>query len=268
MTQAAKVALELWDVGMTYAPSHRLFMRNARSVVALQQVNLTIAESEIVALVGESGAGKSTIARLVLGLERPTQGHILVDGVDLTTLSKEALRQLRHRMHLVFQDPYSSLHPRMRIGEIVTEPLRFSGQPQDAQAVLDALSEVDLLPAINFVSRYPHELSGGQRQRVAMARAIVHRPRLIIADEPTSMLDVSLRVGILDLIRRMRDRHGMAVLFITHDLTVARYVADRIAVLHAGRLVEVGPSAQVIDSPQHAYTQRLIAACEGRLVEA
>ena len=261
-----QAALMLHDVGMTYAPTRRLFMRNARDVVALKEVNLEIAEGEIVALVGESGAGKTTLAKLVLGLERPTHGHIYVDGVDLTTLSTEALRQLRHRMHLIFQDPYSSLHPRMRIGEIVAESLKLSGKANDQQTVLDAVSEVDLVPSERFVDRYPHELSGGQRQRVAMARAIVHQPRLIIADEPTSMLDVSLRVGILDLIRRMRERHRVAVLFITHDLAVARYVADRIAVLHQGRLVEVGASSQVIDAPQHTYTQRLIAACEGRLV--
>ncbi len=237
----------------------------ATSLVAVNDVTVSIAAAEIVGLVGMSGAGKSTLGRIVLGLERPDHGQVMFDGVDLARLPERALRPMRQRMHLIFQDPYASLHPGMRVAQIVAEPLMIAGIKGEDRAgdVATTLTEVDLTPAARFVRRFPHELSGGQRQRVALARALIGRPRLVVADEPTSMLDVSLRAGILDLIAGMRARYDMAFLFITHDLAVARYVSDRIGVMHGGRLIELGPAEEVIHRPQHEYTRALLAASGG-----
>lgn len=242
------------------------FWRSAAApLAAVNDVTLSIAPAEIVGLVGMSGAGKSTLGRIVLGLERPDQGQVLFDGVDLAQLSERALRPMRQHMHLIFQDPYASLHPGMRVAQIVAEPLMIAGMrgKDRAEHVAAALEEVDLTPVARFARQYPHELSGGQRQRVALARAFIGRPRFVVADEPTSMLDVSLRAGILDLIARMRARYQIAFLFITHDLAVARYVSDRIGVMHEGRLIELGAAEEVIHRPQHEYTRALLAASEG-----
>lgn len=231
-------------------------------LAAVNDVTLSIAAAEIVGLVGMSGAGKSTLGRIMLGLERPDRGRVMFDGVDLARLPERALRPMRRRMHLIFQDPYASLHPGMRVAQIVAEPLVIAGIKggDRAEHVATALAEVDLAPAARFERRFPHELSGGQRQRVALARALIGRPRFIVADEPTSMLDVSLRAGILDLIAGMRARYDIAFLFITHDLAVARYVSDRIGVMHQGRLIELGPAEEVIHRPRHEYTRALLAA--------
>lgn len=255
--------LVLREVSKTF---HRRssFGRRAAAVPAVQDVCLTLGRGEILGLVGESGAGKSTLTRLILGLEHPDRGQVVFDGVDLTTLSAAALRAARRRMHLVLQDPYQSLHPGMRVEHAVGEPLAIAGvTAADRTAPVDgALEEVGLHPAEAFRRRYPHEMSGGQRQRVALARALVGRPELVIADEPTSMLDASLRAGILALITALRDAHGTAFVFVTHDLAMARYVADRIAVIESGRLVECGETEQVIGDPRHPYTQTLLAASE------
>ena len=255
--------LVLSEVSKTFR--RRSGLRREEAVVpAVQDVSLTLARGEILGLVGESGAGKSTLTRLILGLEHPDRGQVLLDGVDLATLSPAGLRTARRRTHLVLQDPYQSLHPGMRVGQAVAEPLAIAGVRPDQRAapVAAALEEVGLRPAQSFRDRYPHEMSGGQRQRVALARALVGRPELVIADEPTSMLDASLRAGILALITAIRDAHGTAFVFVTHDLAMARYVADRIAVLESGRLVECGETEQVIRDPQHPYTQTLLAASD------
>ena len=233
-------------------------------VHAVDDVSLTLARGEILGLVGESGAGKSTIGRIVLGLERPDKGEVLFDGTDLAGLSSRRLRRARRRMHMILQDPYESLHPGMRLGRIVAEPLAIARIPRAEipAKVTSALDEVGLVPASGFVRRYPSELSGGQRQRVAVARALVGRPELVVADEPTSMLDASLRAGVLELILAMRDRLGTAFIFITHDLAVARYVSDRVAVMHEGRLVEIGETDALIAEPQDDYTRTLLAASE------
>jgi peptide/nickel transport system ATP-binding protein len=258
--------LELRDVSKSFA--RRAGAQAA--LAAVRDVSMQIAAAEIVGLVGESGAGKSTLGRIALGLEQPEAGHVVFDGVHLAGLPSRELRRQRQRMHLIFQDPYDSLHPGMRIAEIVAEPLRIAGLPPAARVapVSEALLEVDLTPPTRYLRRFPHELSGGQRQRVALARALIGQPRLVVADEPTSMLDVSLRVGILDLIARMRTRHGVAFLFITHDLAVARYVSDRIGVMRAGQLIALGPAEQIIAQPQHAYIRQLIAASQGIPPEA
>lgn len=236
-------------------------------VRAVEDVSLSIAPAEVVGLVGESGAGKSTIGRLILGLERPDRGEVRVEGVDVGRLAERKLRVLRRRMHLVAQDPYESLHPGMRVGAAVAEPLVVGGvgRPERIERVATALEELGLVPAGDFVRRFPHELSGGQRQRVALARAFVVRPRVAVADEPTSMLDASVRAGILELILRIRDTFGTAFLFVTHDLAVARYVSDRLAVMHEGRLIESGETDAVIGEPREEYTRSLLAASEGTL---
>ena len=243
--------------------SHRV-RRGAGDVVAVDDVSLAVAAAEIVAVVGESGAGKSTLARLILGLEQPDEGAVRIDGRDLAALSSRALRATRQRMHLVLQDPYQSLHPGMRVERVVGEPLALRGvrRRERAVAVREALEHVSLRPADTFARRYPHQLSGGQRQRVALARAIVARPRLVVADEPTSMLDASLAAGILDLILGIRERFQTAFVYITHDLAVARWVSDRMVVMRDGRIVEAGPSDELVRNPRDPYTRLLLAASE------
>lgn len=255
--------VELRGVSKTF--TRRTFGRanhGRQAVTAVHDVDLEVAPGEIVAVVGESGAGKSTLGRIVLGLERPDDGEVRFCGSDLNALSPQKIRAVRQRMHLVFQDPYQSLHPGMRVGQVVAEPLAIGGVSRAGRVarVAQALVDVDLRPPESFLGRFPHQLSGGQRQRVAFARAVVGRPRLIVADEPTSMLDVSVRAGILELMLKLRDLHGVAFLLVTHDLAVARLVSDRIGVMLDGRLVEVGPADQVVGHPHHPYTRALLRA--------
>jgi ABC-type glutathione transport system ATPase component len=261
----APPVLELDAVSRRYRS--RRGLRRQAEVVAVDGVSLTVQPAEIVAVVGESGAGKTTLARLILGLERPDTGAVRFDGRDLTSLRRSELRAVRQRMHLVFQDPYQSLHPGMRVGEIVAEPLAVRGDARAVRgaAVTRALEEVALQPAASMGRRFPHQLSGGQRQRVALARAMVARPELVIADEPTSMLDASVCAGILDLVLAMRDRHGTAFVYITHDLAVARWVSDRMVVMRNGQVVETGASDDVVHRPTADYTRLLLAASEGEL---
>ncbi len=245
----------------------RRAQRSQAEIRAVDDVSLTVDEGEVVALVGESGAGKSTLARLILGLERPDAGTVSFDGTDLARLSRHDLRTARQKMHLVLQDPYQSLHPGMRVAQLVGEPLamRGVGRAERSDAVHAAIEQVALHPAKTFAARFPHQLSGGQRQRVALARALVAQPKLVIADEPTSMLDASLCAGILELILGIRDRFGTAFVYITHDLALARWVSDRMVVMRAGRIVEVGSSDDVVQSPCSDYTKQLLAASEGEL---
>jgi len=259
-------ALELREVSRVFARRHAL-RRGREEVRAVSGVSLTVSAGEIVALVGESGAGKSTIGRMVLGLEEPDGGQVLFQGVDVGRLRGRARRSVRRRMHLILQDPYESLHPGMRVREAVAEPLAIAGVRSEERRprVVAALEEVALTPPPQFLERYPHELSGGQRQRVAMARAFICRPTLIVADEPTSMLDATLRAEILELVAHMRDRHRAAFLFITHDLAVARHISDRIAVMRAGRIVEIDDSERLVATPRADYTKTLLAASEGEI---
>lgn len=234
------------------------------SLVAVRDFDLTVDAGEIVGLVGQSGAGKTTVGRLALGLERPDEGQVDFEGEPLDQRSKRALRRLRQRAHLIFQDPYQSLHPGLRVWNLVTEPLEIAGvhRKRRREAAFEALEVVKLTPASDYVDRFPHELSGGQRQRVAFARAQIASPRLVIADEPTSMLDVSLRAGILELVHDLRAENRSGVLYITHELAVARHICDRIGVMNAGQLVELGPADQIVDHPADPYTRRLLEAAE------
>ncbi len=262
---AGNVILELEGVSKSFGS--RRAQHSHAEIRAVDDVSLTVERGEVVALVGESGAGKSTLARLILGLERPDAGTVRFDGTDLAALSRHRLRLARQQMHLVLQDPYQSLHPGMRVEQLVGEPLalRGVGRAARADAVRAAVDQVALHPAATFCRRFPHQLSGGQRQRVALARALVAEPKLVIADEPTSMLDASLCAGILELILDIRDRFGTAFVYITHDLALARWVSDRMLVMRAGKIVEAGASDDVVHRPQTDYTKLLLAASEGEL---
>ncbi len=262
---AGNVILSLEGVSKSFGP--RRAQRSRAEIRAVDDVSLTVEQGEVVALVGESGAGKSTLARLILGLERPDSGTVRFDGTDLAALSRHQLCLARQRMHLVLQDPYQSLHPGMRVEQLVGEPLALRGEggAARAEAVRAAVDQVALHPADAFCRRFPHQLSGGQRQRVALARALVAQPKLVIADEPTSMLDASLCAGILELILDIRNRFGTAFVYITHDLALARWVSDRMVVMRAGKIVETGASDDVVHRPQTDYTRLLLAASEGEL---
>jgi oligopeptide/dipeptide ABC transporter ATP-binding protein len=232
-------------------------------VHAVDEVTFELGRGEVLALVGESGCGKSTLALTLMGLERPTGGQIVYEGQDVTHLSGTGLKELRRHIQMIFQDPYESLNPMMTIGEIVAEPLAVhrlaSNADTRAQRVQQALEDAGLRPAQAFLGRYPHELSGGQRQRVVIASALVLEPIVLLADEPVSMLDVSIRAEILNVLVELRQKRGISILFITHDLSTAAYFADRIAVMYLGRVVEIGPTEQVLKSPRHPYTKALLS---------
>jgi peptide/nickel transport system ATP-binding protein len=235
--------------------------RGTGRVEAVTGVDLAVAAGETVGLVGGSGAGKSTVARAVAGLVRPDRGAIRLDGTDLTGLRGAEARRRRRALHLVFQDPYASLPPTLRVRDVVAEPLvihHIGDRDERRDRVADALATVHLAP--RYGTRYVHQLSGGERQRVALARALVTRPRLILADEPTGMLDASLRRDLVDLIGELATGRGVAVLHITHDLALAQHGCIRLVVMHAGRVVEHGPTADVLAAPRHDYTAALVAA--------
>jgi peptide/nickel transport system ATP-binding protein len=233
-----------------------------KTVHAVSGVSLQIARGETLGLVGESGCGKSTLGRAVLQLRRPTSGRVRFDGQDLTAMQGDALRLMRRRVQLIFQDPIASLNPRRKIGDIVAEPLVISGvrDPDERnRRVHEVLSAVGLDPTL-VVGRLPHEFSGGQCQRICIARALILNPEFIVCDEPVSALDVSIRAQILNLLEEMKGRFGLTLLFIAHDLAVVKVVSDRVAVMYLGRLCEVGPSEQLFATPAHPYTALLIAA--------
>lgn len=240
-----------------------LFSRRTRWVHALDGVDLVLARGETIALVGESGCGKSTLALTLMGLEKPTAGRIFFEDNDITHADERARKALRQRIQMVFQDPYESLNPTQTIGEIVAEPLVVHGlaRPEgERQArVIRALEDAGLKPAADYLPRYPHQLSGGQRQRVVIAGALVLEPHLLIADEPVSMLDVSIRAEILNLLAELRRSRQISIIFITHDLGTVGYFADRVAVMYLGRIVEVGRTAEVLKRPRHPYTKALLS---------
>jgi peptide/nickel transport system ATP-binding protein len=242
----------------------RWIRRGHASVLrAVDDVSFEVGRGEVLGIVGESGCGKSTTATTVLRLQEPTRGAIRFLGEDIAPYRGRLLLGFRRQAQIIFQDPYQSLNPRFTIADIVIEPLIIHGLVRRAaarEAAAQALEDAGLRPAATFLDRYPHELSGGQRQRVAIARAMVLRPAFLVADEPVSMLDVSIRAGILNLLRRYSREAGLSVLYISHDISTVRFLCDRTAVMYMGRIVEIGPTADVLSTPAHPYTRALLAA--------
>jgi oligopeptide/dipeptide ABC transporter ATP-binding protein len=239
------------------------FLGKAPAVIrAVDGVSFTIGRGETLGLVGESGCGKTTTGRCVLQLERPTSGQVIFEGRDLTALSYAELRHVRRRIQVIFQDPYSSLNPRMTVGQIIAEPLAVHGIVTERSAraarVQDLLRHAGLLPAM--AHRYPHELSGGQRQRVGIARALAMEPSLIICDEPVSALDVSIQAQIINLLEELQTELGLTYLFVAHDLSVVRHISDRVAVMYLGKIVEITDRKSLYEDPQHPYTKALLSA--------
>jgi oligopeptide/dipeptide ABC transporter ATP-binding protein len=238
-----------------------IFERRVGWVRAVDGVTLDVRRGETLGLVGESGCGKSTFARAVIRLVDPTDGRIVFDGTDITTIGGDSLRRMRSRMRMIFQDPYASLNPRMTIGSMLAEPLRVHRIASGAEATKRAqrLVEIVGLPR-NAINRYPHEFSGGQRQRAGIARALAVQPEFIAADEAVSALDVSIQAQIINLLAELQDEFGLTYLFIAHDLSVVRHISDRIAVMYLGEVVELSPSKELYDRPMHPYTIALVSA--------
>jgi len=270
-TQPEPTVLEVEDLVVRY-PIHRglvatVARRPRRHVHAVEGVSLSLKGGEMLALVGESGCGKTTTAQAVLRLVDPVSGAIRFDGRDLVPLRSGELRPVRRRIQVVYQDPYESLDPRFRVRAVVEEPLLIHGlggsKAERMERVRDALVRVELSPPELYLERFPHELSGGQRQRVAIAAALALEPDALVADEPVSMLDVSVRAGVLNVLDGLR-QNGLAILMITHDLSTAARFAQRIAVMYLGRIVEEGPAAAVVRNPQHPYTKALLSVVPRR----
>ena len=238
-----------------------LFRRVVANVKAVDGVSFSLAAGKTLGLVGESGCGKSTLGRAILQLQRPTGGKVTLDGQELTSLSRDRLLAMRREMQIIFQDPFASLSPRRTVAQTIREPLdvhRIGTSAERDRKVEELLQVVGMRPQV--MDRYPHEFSGGQRQRIGIARALALNPKLIVADEPVSALDVSVRAQVLNLIARLQREHGIAFLFISHDLSVVEHVSDHVGVMYLGKLVELAPAKEIYRDPRHPYTQALLSA--------
>ena len=260
---SATPLLEVRGLAMHFPITEGMVLsRKIGDVKAVDGVDFTIARGETLGLVGESGCGKTTTGRCILRLERPTEGQILFDGQDISGMDRGELVALRRRMQVIFQDPYSSLNPRMKVGDIIAEPIKVHGVESDARRrearVRELLSVCGLDP--KFTDRYPHEMSGGQRQRVGIARALALDPEFIVCDEAVSALDVSIQAQVVNLLEDLRERFNLTYLFIAHDLSVVRHLCQRVAVMYLGRIVEMADGDELFDNPLHPYTQALLSA--------
>lgn len=257
------VLLQVDDLKMHFPITRGIiFQRQVGAIKAVDGINFSLYKGETLGLVGESGCGKSTTGRAILQLYRPTSGHVVFEGKDLTQTGGEELRKMRRRMQMIFQDPYASLNPRMTVGSIIGEPLEVhnigSSRKERQERVQELLKTVGLNPY--FVNRYPHEFSGGQRQRIGIARALAVNPAFIVCDEPISALDVSIQAQVINLLEDLQDELGLTYLFIAHDLSVVRHISDRIAVMYLGKVVELADRDALYDKPMHPYTQALLSA--------
>lgn len=261
MTQNKNVLVEVKDVKKEFITAKSLTGKPQKIVHAVDGVNLNIYEGETVGVVGESGCGKSTLGRTILQLIPPTAGQILYRGEDITKFKKEEMRQMRRKMQLIFQDPYASLNPRMTVLELIKAPLDAYkiGNNEERIKKVKEIMELVGMPE-NMMNRYPHEFSGGQRQRIVIARALVLDPEFVVCDEPVSALDVSVRAQVLNLIQDLQKTKKLTYLFISHDLSVVKYVSDRIAVMYLGRIVEIAEKSELYNNPQHPYTKALLSA--------
>ena len=267
-TATAGPLLEVRDLHTHYSLRgsfiDRLRGHEAGSVKAVDGVDFTLARGEVLGIVGESGSGKTTLGRTLLGLVEASEGSIVFEGFEIAGVRETRLRELRQRLQIVFQDPHASLNPAMTIGASVGDPLRFHGLASDEEEidgrVTEVLERVGLSPAQQFMDKRPGDLSGGQKQRAALARAIILGPEVLIADEPVSMLDMSVRAKILELMLELKDELGLTYIYITHDLATAKFLCDRIAIMYLGKIVEIGPSAEIYEDPKHPYTQALLRA--------
>ena len=258
---SARFVLDVVDLTKHYVLPRESLFDKAHTVEAVHRVSFRIRPGQSLGLVGESGCGKSTLARLVAGLENPTSGSVHIAGFDIHQISKNALRKLRTDFQIVFQDPFGSLDPRHTIGRIVAEPLRTLEQASPAETqkrVVSVMEDVGL--KATDTQKYPHEFSGGQRQRIAIARALITRPKLVVADEPVSALDVSVQAQILNLLNDLREEYELSYLLISHDLAVVEYVCDDVAVMHNGVFVEYGSTSELFRNPKHGYTKSLLGA--------
>ncbi len=261
------IILKLENVKKYFYPSTNIIeslMKKSKEIKAVDDISIEVKRGEILAIIGESGSGKTTIGKLVMKLINPTSGNIIFENENINNLNKEEIAKYRRKVQMIFQDPYASMNPRFKIKDVLKEPLYIHNIEGDEKVynemVIKALKDVKINPPKEFMERYPHMLSGGQRQRIATARALILNPKLVVADEPVSMIDLSTRAEILYMMKELQIEKNLSYIYITHDLSTARYFADRIAVMYLGNIVEIGDADEIIDNPKHPYTKALIAA--------
>jgi oligopeptide transport system ATP-binding protein len=258
---AGSALVEAENIKIHFPITAGLFQRTVGAVRAVDDITFDIRKGETLGLVGESGCGKSTTGRALIRLRELTDGRVKFDGTDLTTLKRDQLRKMRRRMQIIFQDPYSSLNPRMTVGSIISEPIE-THNLATGKAKLERVKELLALVGLNpnYTNRYPHEFSGGQRQRIGVARSLAVEPEFIVCDEPISALDVSIQAQVLNLLVELREQFGLTYLFIAHDLSVVRHISDRVGVMYLGKIVELGPPSAIYEAPAHPYTRALLSA--------